>query len=444
MRSFFPVFLAAVSTILHFAPLTCFADDPATGREVDPPISAAIEDRIVFTLGDADGTVAENQEVDQPGKWPVSAAVQTKRINAAFNQYVLGGSGPDAIAAAKARLDFSLVQKIESLDAICHLTDKQKQRLTLAGRGDITRLLDRVEAMRKKFHVIYHNEEHVYDLDLLDPQTCQDWKLLLEGPFGEQSLLAKTERQILSADQFTWLRDKTARASLRDPAASPRQICVQCMVLMVDDTTGRHRPDPEVSDLFAQKLVGSANDVGPPGKPTIRARSKAEIANSVELASTLTCEIAKNPFDLETLRKDGGANVVTRPMIRTPDNQMARVALSLERPVRGLQSGINLSILPTVELKERLRLKINLALTTSAPGLSGDNESLGSLECLATCTPGEHVVIRRFRLPNINPDPDGDDHEAEAPNGNDPEFDSYRELVFVLWPRIVSDDQGTK
>ncbi|HEY2251747.1 MAG TPA: hypothetical protein VGH74_11825 [Planctomycetaceae bacterium] len=54
------------------------------------------------------------------------------------------------VADGRCLLDTALERRVEAVDQICRLTDTQKRKLRLAGRGDIKQFLDRVEALRPK------------------------------------------------------------------------------------------------------------------------------------------------------------------------------------------------------------------------------------------------------------------------------------------------------
>ena len=49
-------------------------------------------------------------------------------------------------AGAQSKLDSSLSLRIGGLERTCHITEAQKDKLRLAGRGDIKRFFDKVEA----------------------------------------------------------------------------------------------------------------------------------------------------------------------------------------------------------------------------------------------------------------------------------------------------------
>lgn len=57
--------------------------------------------------------------------------------------------GDEEVADGRRLLDASLERRIAAVDKNCRLTDAQKHKLRIAGRGDIKRFFDRAEALRQ-------------------------------------------------------------------------------------------------------------------------------------------------------------------------------------------------------------------------------------------------------------------------------------------------------
>ncbi len=68
-----------------------------------------------------------------------------------FDQWIFSG---DTIGGRRARLNYNLRSAIERLDPARRLTPVQRQKLELAGRGDIKHFFDQVEAKRREFEEI--------------------------------------------------------------------------------------------------------------------------------------------------------------------------------------------------------------------------------------------------------------------------------------------------
>lgn len=97
------------------------------------------------------------------------------------------------------RLETSLRQKIESVSRGFELSRAQEQKLVLAGRGDIKRFHDRVEMERRHFQLIPRDAAGIGKVNTAASPLQQDFRL---GPFGTNSLFAKTIRNVLTAEQF--------------------------------------------------------------------------------------------------------------------------------------------------------------------------------------------------------------------------------------------------
>lgn len=119
--------------------------------------------------------------------------------------------GIDANAAAvRTRLEQTLRRRVAAIDKLCSLTEAQRSKLRLAGSGDIQRHLGRASLLRQKFEACP---------ELTDINQFQNWCRQLSqeartldravncGIFGNESLLAKTMRSTLTADQLKELQD---------------------------------------------------------------------------------------------------------------------------------------------------------------------------------------------------------------------------------------------
>ena len=118
---------------------------------------------------------------------------------------VLGGTPADNLDEARKWLDEILEGEILEIDRICGLSTKQIQKLHLAGHGDVKRLFERLEACRRSFETDPSPQE------LPDPGGWWNNPRILEifdlrnsfrsGPFGEDSIFAKTHSVVLTDEQ---------------------------------------------------------------------------------------------------------------------------------------------------------------------------------------------------------------------------------------------------
>jgi|GEM_PF-6645127 len=131
--------------------------------------------------------------------------------------------GNDSNAAnARARLEQCLKQKLDKIDRISDLTDAQRRKLQLAGRGDIKRLFDRAEKLR----AMCDGCDAIEDLKQFQKWTEQlrsESKSLrlpfTDGPFDTDSLLARCMKTTLTVEQAA----KYARYEATPPYQPPQR-----------------------------------------------------------------------------------------------------------------------------------------------------------------------------------------------------------------------------
>jgi hypothetical protein len=105
---------------------------------------------------------------------------------------------------AQERLVRLLGRRIAAVDRICHLTDRQHEKLRLAGRGDVKRLLDRAAAIAARLvnpGSVGDAEEFVQWARAL-ADDAETLRLDLEtGSFDARSLFAKALKRTLTPEQ---------------------------------------------------------------------------------------------------------------------------------------------------------------------------------------------------------------------------------------------------
>ena len=100
---------------------------------------------------------------------------------------------------ARQRLDSLLVTQIGNIEQTCTLTDAQKAKLHLAGRGDIKRFFDRYEIIKRKSQAIQHNQQNFQEIQ----QELDAVRLTLQaGLFDESSFLFKVLPNTLTSEQL--------------------------------------------------------------------------------------------------------------------------------------------------------------------------------------------------------------------------------------------------
>lgn len=127
------------------------------------------------------------------------------RIPEGTLEQMVFGRGLNA-ADGQTLLEKQLARTIASVDKASQLTDPQKRKLQLAGRGDIQRFSNRVALLRPKFHeshVLNENggREVLIWANTLSQESELLRAILSDGLFADGSLFAKMLKRTLSAKQ---------------------------------------------------------------------------------------------------------------------------------------------------------------------------------------------------------------------------------------------------
>jgi hypothetical protein len=110
-------------------------------------------------------------------------------------------------AGARGRLDSLLTLNIETVAGACGLSEAQRQKLWLAGRGDIKRFFDSVDELRRKFQSVKTDQNRLQEL-FRDVQPFH--ATIAAGPFGETSIFFKALKNTLTSEQSA-LYEEAAR-----------------------------------------------------------------------------------------------------------------------------------------------------------------------------------------------------------------------------------------
>src|SRR5262245_50657928 len=156
-----------------------------------------------------------SEDDDDPGK-PRPKWLHVRVAAGTFEQVVFGrNSNADK---TRQRFEALLEDKVRAVDQACRLSDEQKQKLRLAGQGDIARFFRLVEENRQKYDDRYVAQDE-------NQQELLQWVLELaregeplrattrNGPFEDRSLFAKALKKHLTADQQQALARQIRAAS---------------------------------------------------------------------------------------------------------------------------------------------------------------------------------------------------------------------------------------
>jgi hypothetical protein len=153
-------------------------------------------------------------EVDADGEDPPEAQpIRRARIAADWLEQVLIGQTESA--AVRGELETNLAHEVEWLVEVYGLSALQKQKLLLAGRGDIKRQFEHIDEMKQKARSVSvdaANFQKLVDLQNTLLQEAAAWRTRLKtGQFGDSTLFAKALRKVLTPDQIAahaqWVRD---------------------------------------------------------------------------------------------------------------------------------------------------------------------------------------------------------------------------------------------
>jgi hypothetical protein len=150
------------------------------------------------------GASARAQDDDEPEQnQNAQAAVMLRAVAAQqmanveqVDQWIFGRFGGSG--GARTKLDSTLKLRIEDLDRACQISDLQKKKLLLAGRGDIKRFFDKIEDVKRKFQN-GQNDPNANIWQDIQPLQVE----LNTGLFGDDSIFKKTIKRTLDGDQIS-------------------------------------------------------------------------------------------------------------------------------------------------------------------------------------------------------------------------------------------------
>lgn len=150
---------------------------------------------VLFTAS----SFAAEDEDDEPAQPGLQVQVQNFEIQEnQFDSWIFQNI-PTA-AAARKRLEEMLTLKMDDVDRACQLTEVQKKKLQLAGRGDILQFYEKVEVVRKKFLLVRKDQQKFNEIwQDISPLQVQ----FQAGLFNDDSFYHKTLRNMLKGEQLS-------------------------------------------------------------------------------------------------------------------------------------------------------------------------------------------------------------------------------------------------
>lgn len=351
------------------------------------------------------------------------------QIDTGFNDLVFGGQGPDAEKCARNRLEQALTRKIAELDAVCTLTAEQKKKLELAGTGDIARIFDRVEELRRRFHLAF-DATGVADLSKLDSNTFRMWTSLSEEWFATGSLFEKARQKALSERQQVLLASsalKPLSLPKADPNVALRQIEIPVVMMEVDPKRAPQK------DLDLDHFLGRPRKEMPRKvmtKTGTRSVAAREVRPREHFVSVHQFRTSADFFS--AIGQKGIENIISRPTVRSQDG------MGVSYEIGGVVQNIQFGITALIVSPDRVQLKLAAQVSGDREGLVLNRHGvspLGSERASLTVQFGQQVVLRCPTPPRatdnqkeINPQP-ANNSKVQDPAG--------REIIFVLTPQLV-------
>jgi hypothetical protein len=170
------------------------------GMKHHPHFIPLVPHALILACLFAGGQIARAQEEEEDAPLaPRAVAAPPAFIlqDAQFDQWVFNGRANSS--SARARLESLLMLQVEDIDRSCSITDAQKKKLALAGRGDINRFLDRVDEKRAKYLHTRQDPNKVNDIF----QEIRPLQLAFNaGLFKEGSLFWKAIPKTLTDEQL--------------------------------------------------------------------------------------------------------------------------------------------------------------------------------------------------------------------------------------------------
>lgn len=181
-------------------------------------VESEVVNGVVFIFGD----LANAEESDVP-EWGADNPIKQKTLVALFSGSLDELAYGSSESGARTRLENRLQQKLQKLDRISGLSQGQWEKLQLAGRGDVKRLMDRAVNLRAKCKAYYEISE-LNQFQKWAEELRREANSLREplyaGPFdASDALFLKCMRASLSAEQS----EKYARFEATPPYQAPRR-----------------------------------------------------------------------------------------------------------------------------------------------------------------------------------------------------------------------------
>ena len=175
--------------------------------------------------------IAQDDEEDEA---PAKAAVGFPQVqanfgiaDANFDAWVYSGR---VVGDAHDWFSARLALRMEEIDRACRLTDAQRSKLRLAGKGDMKRFFDIYDEKRRKFQTLKNDQNRVNEI-FQEIRPLQE--IMASGAFGRGSIFDKTIHATLTPEQAASYDEST-----RGRRAARYRARIDLAVEMIDGYVG--------------------------------------------------------------------------------------------------------------------------------------------------------------------------------------------------------------
>jgi hypothetical protein len=149
----------------------------------------------------------DDDDDDDKDEKNAAGLVQHVFQEADFDRWVFQNNN-DGLAGVRKKLTTMLSLYIDDIDRTCKLSDAQRARVQLAGRGDIKRFYSLYQKVRQKFLEVRQDQQKMQQLW----QEINPLQMMAQhGIFDDESLLFRSLHNVLTPEQFS-LFDASDRA----------------------------------------------------------------------------------------------------------------------------------------------------------------------------------------------------------------------------------------
>ena len=125
-----------------------------------------------------------------------AGAQDFEMTNQQFDSWLTSGTGVNG--SPKDHLQSALALQIKQLDLICNFSDQQRQKLELAGGGDVSRFMRRVDVVRRELVGKTYNHNDINEPWQRIQPLSQEWQ---RGVLGDDSLFGRVLSGIMNDEQ---------------------------------------------------------------------------------------------------------------------------------------------------------------------------------------------------------------------------------------------------